>query len=143
MTTDGKAAARHGAKTARACFSRLLSGQQQIYRYDLDKGTAEKLTDFELGVSDAVVSPDGNLIAFTANVYPAPGCRRQSQCSRHQKRSEGPMQAHIADKLLYRHWTEYSDGLCQHIIVFDISKKTYTDVTPAISCRPSSWLAAG
>jgi dipeptidyl aminopeptidase/acylaminoacyl peptidase len=137
VTTDGKSSGATWSKDGKSLFfSSSLSGQQQIYRYDSDKGTAEKLTDFELGVSDAVVSPDGNLIAFTANVYPALGADGKANAAAIKKRSEGPMQAHIADKLLYRHWTEYSDGLCQHIIVFDISKKTYTDVTPGNFVSP-------
>ncbi len=47
-----------------------------------------------------------------------------------EKKDKGPVQAHIADKLLYRHWTSYSDGRCSHLILFDTQTKTYRDLTP-------------
>ena len=37
------------------------------------------------------------------------------------------VQAHIADKLLYRHWTSYNDGRCNHLILFDTQTKTYKE----------------
>ena len=47
-----------------------------------------------------------------------------------ERKAKNPIQAHIADHLLYRHWTEYSDGKYWHIIVYNLKDKTYTDVTP-------------
>ena len=47
-----------------------------------------------------------------------------------EKKEQGPIQAHIADKLLYRHWTSYNDGRCNHLILFDTQTKTYKDLTP-------------
>jgi Tol biopolymer transport system component len=49
VTTDGKSSGATWSKDGKSLFfSSSLSGQQQIYRYYSDKGTAEKLTDFEL-----------------------------------------------------------------------------------------------
>ncbi len=47
------------------------------------------------------------------------------------------MQGHIADKLLYRHWTDYADGKYSHIIVYNIAAKTYVDVTPGEYVTPT------
>ena len=137
ISTDGKSSGAVWGKDGKSLFfSSSLSGEQQIYKYDFAKQTAEKITDFALGVSDAVISPDNNLIAFTASVYPELGADGKANAEAIKKRSEGPVQAHIADALLYRHWTEYADDLYQHIMVYDISRKTYTDVTPGKFVSP-------
>ena len=83
-----------------------------------------------MGVNSAVVSPDGTLLAFSSDVYP--GCGTDTACN--GKNSEGaengPIQAYMADKLLFRHWTSYSEGKASHIIVMDLKTKTLTDATP-------------
>lgn len=79
----------------------------------------------------ATVSPDGNLIAFAAEVYPEiGGADGKANKAAIERKAKNPIQAHIADHLLYRHWTEYSDGKYWHIIVYNLKNKTYTDVTP-------------
>ena len=107
------------------------SGLPQVWRANADGSAAEQLTDYKLGVQGAVVSPDGRYIAFAAEVDPdlndADGSLNKE--AREAKR-KNPIQAHITDHLLFRHWTEYSDGRYWHIIVFDTKSKTYKDVTP-------------
>ena len=111
-------------------YTSAQSGLPQVWRTD-GNGAGEQLTDYKLGVDGAVVSPDGRYIAFAAEVDPSlndPDGQLNSE-ARKAKR-ENPIQAHIADSLLYRHWTEYTDGRYWHIIVFDTQDKTYRDVTP-------------
>lgn len=111
-------------------YTSAQSGLPQVWRTD-GNGAGEQLTDYRLGVDGAVVSPDGRYIAFAAEVDPSlndPDGQLNSE-ARKAKR-ENPIQAHIADSLLYRHWTEYTDGRYWHIIVFDTQDKTYRDVTP-------------
>ena len=107
------------------------SGLPQVWRANADGSASEQLTDYKLGVQGAVVSPDGRYIAFAAEVDPdlndADGSLNKE--AREAKR-KNPIQAHITDHLLFRHWTEYSDGRYWHIIVFDTKSKTYKDVTP-------------
>lgn len=105
------------------------SGTPQIYRWNGQK--LEMLTDYALGVQGATVSPDGNLIAFAAEVYPEiGGADGKANKAAIDRKAKNPIQAHLADELLYRHWTDYSDGRYWHIIVYNIKEKTYTDVTP-------------
>ncbi|MBP7984744.1 MAG: PD40 domain-containing protein, partial [Bacteroidaceae bacterium] len=106
------------------------SGSSQMYRYSLENKKSEKLTDFSMGVDAPVLSPDNQLIAFTAKVYPECGADSKANQMADSIASNGPVQAYLADHLLYRHWTEYSAGKCSHIILFDIAKKTYKDLTP-------------
>ena len=96
----------------------------------LENKKSEKLTDFSMGVDAPVLSPDNQLIAFTAKVYPECGADSKANKMADSIASNGPVQAYLADHLLYRHWTEYSAGKCSHIILFDIAKKTYKDLTP-------------
>lgn len=61
---------------------------------------------------------------------PTWGADAKANKARMEKKEQGPVQAHIADKLLYRHWTSYNDGRCNHLILFDTQTKTYKDLTP-------------
>ena len=110
----------------------------QVFRCNVATGAVEQVTQYQLGVSGAVLSPDGNLLAFAAQVYPdLGGADGKANAERARKRAEGPVQGHIADKLLYRHWTDYADGKYSHIIVYNIAAKTYVDVTPGEYVTPT------
>ena len=114
------------------------SKKPQVMRCEVATGNVEQVTHYELGVGNAKLSPDGRLVAFTAEVYPEiGGADGKANAERLKKKTEGPVQGHIADKLLFRHWTDYSDGRCSHIIVYDIAAGTYTDVTPGPWVSPA------
>ena len=132
LTTDGKSSSPVWSKDGKSLFfSTWISGKNQVYRYDFATGMCEKLTDYALGITAPVISPDNNLIAFVARVYPDLGGEKpEENAARVKKNQEGPLQAHIADQLLYRHWTEWFDGQVDHIVIYNISEKTYKDVTP-------------
>lgn len=107
------------------------SGTPQIYRKDICTNKVEKLTDYKLGVQGAVVSPDNNLIAFAAEVLPnIVDIDGSANKKANELKAANPVQAHITDHLLYRHWTQYQDRHYWHIIIYNIVDKTYTDVTP-------------
>ncbi len=131
LTTDGKSSAAVWSKDGKQLYytNRGKDGVQ-VCRYDLGTGKTEQLTDYALGVDNPVVSPDGRYIAFTAEVNPEIGADGQKNKEWREKKEKGPVQAHLADQLLYRHWTAYNDGKAAHLILFDIQKKTYTDLTP-------------
>lgn len=115
----------------------------QVFRRNVATGDTEQITNYELGVSGAVLSPDGNLLAFATEVYPDLGADGKSNAARWKKKNEGSVQGHIADKLFYRHWTDYADGRYSHIIVYNIAEKTYTDVTPGEFSAPTWGNAPG
>lgn len=137
LTTDGKSSAPIWSKDGKSIFfTSTLSGQPQVYRYDFATGSSVQVTDYALGVGDAVISPDNRYIAFSAQVYPALGADGKANAEAIRKKNEGRVQAHIADRLLFRHWTEYEDGRYSHIIIYDTDAKTYTDVTPGKFVSP-------
>ena len=131
FTEDGKSSSAVWSKDGkRIFFTNYEKGTAQVYRMNLATCEAEQVTDYELGIDNPVISPDERYIAFTAEVYPDLGADAKANIARMEKKDKGPVQAHIADKLLYRHWTSYSDGRCSHLILFDTQTKTYRDLTP-------------
>ena len=103
----------------------------QVFCYNMQTRQTQQLTHYALGTQGAVVSPDGNLIAFAAEVWPAiGGANGNANAEANERKAKAPVQAHMADKLLFRHWTDYTDGKYWHIIIYNIAKDTYTDVTP-------------
>lgn len=131
FTEDGKSSSAVWSKDGKSIFfTNYEKGTAQIYRMNLATCEAEQVTDYELGIDNPVISPDERYIAFTAEVYPDLGADAKANIARMEKKEQGPVQAHIADKLLYRHWTSYSDGRCSHLILFDTQTKTYRDLTP-------------
>ncbi|MDR3651877.1 MAG: S9 family peptidase [Paludibacter sp.] len=121
----------------------IVSGTSQVFHYIFDKGQSIQVTNFSMGVSDPVVSPDNKLIAFTSEVYPECGADSKSNALTDSLANNGPVQAYVADHLLFRHWTEYAAGKFSHIIIYNIEKKSYTDVTPGEFVSPTFMLGGG
>ena len=131
LTENGKSCSAVWSKDGKSIFfTNYEKGTAQIYRMNLATCETKQVTDYELGIDNPVISPDERYIAFTAEVYPDLGADAKVNIARMEKKEQGPVQAHIADKLLYRHWTSYSDGRCNHLILFDTQTKTYKDLTP-------------
>ncbi len=103
----------------------------QLYVMPVDGGEARQLTDWPMGVARPVVSPDGRWIAVSSKVYPE--CGADAECNRTIKKSwaDGKLKAHMADELLYRHWTSWRDGKFTHILLVDAATgKVVKDMTP-------------
>ena len=80
---------------------------------------------------------------FSSKIYPEAGADNELNYKYHKKATDGPVQAHVADSLLYRHWTSWNDGKREHIILFDTKKGTYTDLTPGDYDSPIFMLGGG
>ncbi len=106
------------------------SGSPQLWLIPRDGGEATKLTDVSTGVSEPMWSPAGGLIAFASDVYPECGAADSCNQAIATRRDKGPLKAHLADRLLYRHWTEWKDGKRTHILVVDVATKQVRDLTP-------------
>lgn len=115
----------------------------QIWLLPTDMGEARQLTHFSTGVSNPVWSPNGKYIAFASDVFPE--CGADDACNKkiNESLENGPLQAHMADALLYRHWNYYSDGKYTHTLLLDVATGEIKDMTPGEFNSPAFSLGGG
>ena len=118
-------------------FVSTRSGSEQLYYLSLSGGEAVQITSSGLGVSSPKISFDGKQILFTAQVFPECGADEDCNKKINDAMSNGPVQAHLADSLFIRHWTEYADGQYSHLFLYDLQKKNCIDITPGYFDSPS------
>ena len=89
---------------------------QQAYVISLYGGESSQLTFLSTGADNNLWSPDGKWLAFISSVYP--DCKDDAcNKSRDEAAAKNPVKAHVAERLLYRHWTAWADGKRSHLFV--------------------------
>jgi len=104
-------------------------GATQVYSIPSEGGAATRITTLSAGADNELWSPDGKWIAFTSSVYP--DCRDDAcDSTRDAAAAKNPVKAHVAEKLLYRHWNAWSDGKRSHLFVASAEGGAARDLTP-------------
>lgn len=111
-------------------FVSTRDGSAQLYVLSTSGGEARKVTSLSTGVSAPVWSPDSKALVFASDVYPE--CGADDACNKKigDRWRDGPLKAHMADALLYRHWTDWKDGTRTHLLHVDVAGGTVRDLTP-------------
>ena len=115
----------------------------QLWLMPVSGGEARELTALPFDLADPVWSPDGRFVAVTAGIYPDCGVDVECHEQRETRREDGPLSAHIADELLYRHWDSWHDGKYTHVLLIDVETGDARDMTPGLGDAPGWSLSSG
>jgi dipeptidyl aminopeptidase/acylaminoacyl peptidase len=101
----------------------------QLWVADAEGGNRVQVTKLNGGAAGPVWSPTGSLLAFTSSVYP--GCTTDAcNASRDSAATANPVKAHIADQLMFRHWTAWDNGTRSHLFVVAPDGSGLRDLVP-------------
>ena len=119
------------------------TGAQQVWLTDFDPATGAtvppgKLTNLDLGIDNALWSPDGRSIVFTAPVYPdCPainptdnGVGDKCNADRDAALAGSKVKAQVFTHLLYRHWNKYTGDKRSHLFLVSVETGALRDLTP-------------
>ncbi len=110
-------------------FISTRDGGSQIWVVPVEGGEAKKVSNMSTGASDLQVSPDGKWCSFSSTVYPdCPNddCNKK----RMEEVEQSKVKAKIFDKLPYRVWNSWKDGMRNHLFVLPVAGGTAVDITP-------------
>ncbi len=125
-----------------------VNGATQVWSMNPDGSDQRPVTNIATGADGVTISPDGNLIVFTSDVYPgcAPsnavsGIDYDAACNKANldKDAASKMHARVYTSLLYRHWTQYQGNRRRHLLIQTLNGGKLRDLTPgAIDTPPFS-----
>lgn len=103
----------------------------QLWVADANGANPRQLTHLNGGATGPVWSPTGDRVAFTSAVYPE--CSSDAcNASRSKAAADNKVKAHIADNLMFRHWTAWDEGTRSHLFVVALDGGAPRDLVPGV-----------
>ncbi|MDX9720008.1 MAG: S9 family peptidase [Myxococcota bacterium] len=102
------------------------SGSSQIWKQAVEGGEAEQVSQLPLDVSDLKPSPDGNYLAFSAEVFPGTSIEETAARLEEEKKKKTTGKAY--DRIFVRHWDTWKDGRRKHLFVLSLADGAVVDV---------------
>jgi dipeptidyl aminopeptidase/acylaminoacyl peptidase len=107
-------------------FVSSRSGSSQIWTMPIDGGEATQVTRLPIDASNVIASPDGKLIAFSAEVFP--GTSIDDTAKKLAERAANKATGRSYDSLFFRHWDTWMDGRRSHIFVMPAAGGAPVDI---------------
>jgi dipeptidyl aminopeptidase/acylaminoacyl peptidase len=128
-TTGHDGGARWSPDGRRIAYVSTNNGGTELWTMNADGSDQKPLTRLSGGVDNLLWAPDGRAIAFVSEVYP--DCRDEAcNAARDRERTDNKVKARVYERLLYRHWTSWSEGKRVHPFIVSASGGTPKDLLP-------------
>jgi dipeptidyl aminopeptidase/acylaminoacyl peptidase len=117
-------------------FVSTRDGSSQLYLIPLNGGEPRKVTQIETGADGVLFSPDGQNLLFSSDVYPecdSGDGKKALDCNAARKKAaeDSRVKAHIATRLLFRHWDSWKEGKRSHLFIVPVNgSQPPRDITP-------------
>jgi len=113
------------------------SESSQVWRIPIDGGEARQITKELLDVANLVVSPEGEHIAFTMEVFP--DCNAV-ECSKNRldEKEKAKASGRIYEQIFIRHWDIWKDGRRSHLFVMPSAGGEAVDLTKGMDADTPS-----
>lgn len=103
-------------------FLSTRSGSSQVWRLPMEGGEAAQVTDLPLDIGNLELSPNGERIAFSLEVFA--DCEGlDCTVERLEKRKEGPISGRVYERLFVRHWDTWKDGRRSHLFTLRLNEE--------------------
>jgi dipeptidyl aminopeptidase/acylaminoacyl peptidase len=125
----GDSSPRWAADSHTLYFLSTRSGSSQVWRMVLPATTAQRVTDYPLDVGSFRVSPRGDALVVSMEVFPdcaTLGCTRERLDARTRDKASG----RIYDRLFVRHWDTWANGTRSHLFSAHLTPAGVADPAP-------------
>ena len=99
-------------------------------------GMPHQVTNISTGADGAIWSPDGKSIIFLSSVYPDAKDDAENK-QRDEELKKSKVKAKVFTKLLYRHWTGYTEFKRSHLFAVSADSSVEAGVSPATPSQPA------